>query len=105
MNRGSGRGVGNSKRWGEVQIYHLPSLPHSEHVINPLHALKSLQDTGEKQVRIAWSTIKLPNGATQDDNHAGRDPMNLSPYACSGLTTRKNNRNEKINKGDKYHTA
>ena len=56
----------------------------------------SLQETGEKQVRIAWSTIKLPNGATQDDdNHAGCDPMNLSPYACSGLTTRKNNRTEK----------
>ena len=25
----------------------------------------------------------LPNGATQDDdNHAGRDPMNLSPVAA-----------------------
>ena len=56
----------------------------------------SLQETGEKQVRITWSTIKLPNGATQDDdNHARRDPMNLSPYACSGLSTRKNNRTEK----------
>ena len=56
----------------------------------------SLQETGEKQVRIAWSTIQLPNGATEDaDNHAGRDPMNLSPYACSGLSTRKNNRTEK----------
>ena len=55
--------------------------------------INSLQKTREKQVRIAWSTIKLPNGATQDDdNHAGRDPMNLSPYACSGLSTRKNNR-------------
>ena len=57
----------------------------------------SLQETGEKQVLIVWSTIKLlPNGATQDDdNHAGRHPMNLSPYACSGLTTRKKNRTEK----------
>ena len=56
----------------------------------------SLQETGEKQIQIVWSTIKLPNSATQDDdNHAGRDPMNLSLYACSGLTTRKNNRAEK----------
>ena len=55
-----------------------------------------LQETGEKQVRIAWSTIKLPNGATQDDdNHTERDPMNLSPYACSGLTTCKNNKTDK----------
>ena len=41
-----------------------------------------LQETGKKHFRITvtWSTIKLPNGATQnDDNHAGRDPMNLSP--------------------------
>jgi hypothetical protein len=53
----------------------------------------SLQETGDKQVRITWSTIKLPNGATQDDdNHAGRDPMNLSPYAFSGLSSHKNNR-------------
>ena len=43
----------------------------------------SLQETGEKQVWIGWSTIKLPNGATQDDDQImviihGRNPMNLS---------------------------
>ena len=35
-----------------------------------------------KYVRNGWSVIKLPNGAAQDDdNHAGRDLMNLSPVA------------------------
>ena len=51
----------------------------------------------EKLIQIAWSTFKPPKGATQDDdNHAGRDPMNLSPNACNCLSTRKNNRNPNL---------
>src|SRR5580692_7039381 len=45
----------------------------------------SLQESGEIHVRIAWSTMKLPIGAIQDDDHhAERDPMSMSPYAGSG---------------------
>ena len=54
---------------------------------------------GRTEFGLRGSTVycdKLLNGATQDyDNHAGCDPMNLTPYACSGLSTRKNNRSLK----------
>ena len=72
---------------------------HQERSSHHLHGVgemsTSLQETGEKQVRIAWSTIKLPNGPTQDDdNHAGRDPMNLSPYASSGCLRQEQGKNK-----------
>ena len=35
-------------------------------------------------------------GATQDDdNHAGRDPMNLSPYASSGCLVQERGKEQR----------
>ena len=52
-----------------------------------------LQERDTKQQNYT----SVPNGATHDDdNHARRDPMNLSPYVCSGLSTRKNSRMKKV---------
>ena len=31
----------------------------------------------------------------ENDNHAGRDPVNVFPYACSDLSSRKNNTSKK----------
>ena len=61
----------------------------------------SLQETGEKHVRIAWS-----NGATQDDdNHARRDPMNLSPYASSGCLRQEQHKEKKMRYGHKSEVS
>ena len=47
------------------------------------------------QVRIlAWSTISLHGDTQDDDNHAGRGPLILSPYSCSGVSSGKNNRSK-----------
>ena len=53
----------------------------------------SLQETGDCDVSSDCVVDDYPaNGATQDgDNHVGCEPLNLSPYAFSGLSTRKEN--------------
>ena len=56
----------------------------------------SLQETGEKQVRIAWSTIRLP-WALLKMMIIMRDSKNLPPYASNGYLRQEQQKEKKEN--------